>query len=196
MFAKKGYIVIEKSKADEEKLMAAVLDAGADDMQDDDDNWEVLSAPEAFPAVRDAVKAARHRAGERGGLDDAAELRQARRQSRAADAEADGSARRPGRRAARLVELRHLGERRSRPRSREGVRHRPRLRAHRLRLRRDRRVAPPHRRLRRHQLAGARGVSRQAAPHPQPADRSSSPSAGRTASRSRTCSMPSTCAAR
>lgn len=56
MFAKKGYIVIEKSKADEEKLLAAVLDAGADDLQDDGDNWEVLSAPEAFPAVREAVK--------------------------------------------------------------------------------------------------------------------------------------------
>src|SRR3954451_5098931 len=56
MFAKRGYIVIEKAKADEEKLMAAVLEAGADDMQDDDDNWEVLSAPESFVAVRDAVK--------------------------------------------------------------------------------------------------------------------------------------------
>jgi YebC/PmpR family DNA-binding regulatory protein len=56
MFAKKGYIVIEKSKADEEKLLAAVLDAGADDLQDDDDNWEVLSAPESFTAVNDAVR--------------------------------------------------------------------------------------------------------------------------------------------
>jgi YebC/PmpR family DNA-binding regulatory protein len=56
MFKKKGYIVVEKSKADEEKLLGAVLEAGADDMQDDDDNWEVLSAPEAFMAVRDAVK--------------------------------------------------------------------------------------------------------------------------------------------
>jgi YebC/PmpR family DNA-binding regulatory protein len=56
MFAKKGYIVIEKAKADEEKLMSAVLDAGADDLQDDDDNWEVLSSPEAFTAVNDAVK--------------------------------------------------------------------------------------------------------------------------------------------
>src|SRR6188474_2079683 len=56
MFHKKGYIVVEKSKADEEKLMSAVLEAGADDLQDDD-NWEVLSTPEAFPAVRDAVKA-------------------------------------------------------------------------------------------------------------------------------------------
>jgi YebC/PmpR family DNA-binding regulatory protein len=56
MFSKKGYIVVEKTKADEEKLMGAVLDAGADDLQDDGDNWEVLSAPDAFPAVRDAVK--------------------------------------------------------------------------------------------------------------------------------------------
>ena len=56
MFAKKGYIVIEKAKADEEKLMSAVLDAGADDLQDDGDNWEVLSAPELFAVVRDAVK--------------------------------------------------------------------------------------------------------------------------------------------
>ncbi len=57
MFSKRGLIVIEKAKADEEKLMAAVLEAGADDMQDDDDNWEVFSTPDAFVAVRDAVKA-------------------------------------------------------------------------------------------------------------------------------------------
>jgi YebC/PmpR family DNA-binding regulatory protein len=57
MFNKKGYIVVEKAKADEEKLLGAVLEAGADDMQDDDDNWEVLSAPGLFEAVREAVKA-------------------------------------------------------------------------------------------------------------------------------------------
>jgi YebC/PmpR family DNA-binding regulatory protein len=56
MFSKKGYIVIEKAKADEEKLLSAVLEAGADDLQDDGDNWEVLSAPEAFTAVNEAVK--------------------------------------------------------------------------------------------------------------------------------------------
>ena len=59
MFTKKGYIVVEKSKApvvDEEKLLAAVLDAGADDLQDDGDSWEVLSAPESFTAVHEAVK--------------------------------------------------------------------------------------------------------------------------------------------
>jgi YebC/PmpR family DNA-binding regulatory protein len=59
MFHKKGYIVVEKTKApgiDEEKLMSAIVDAGADDLNDDEDNWEVFSAPEAFPAVNEAVK--------------------------------------------------------------------------------------------------------------------------------------------
>jgi YebC/PmpR family DNA-binding regulatory protein len=56
MFSKRGYIVVEKSKADEEKLMNAVLDAGADDFQDDDDNWEVLTTPENFHAVHESVK--------------------------------------------------------------------------------------------------------------------------------------------
>ena len=58
MFSKKGYIVIEKSKADEEKLLSVALEAGADDMQDDGDTWEVLSDPASFEAVRDAVKGA------------------------------------------------------------------------------------------------------------------------------------------
>ena len=56
MFHKKGYIVVEKSKADEEKLMSVVLDAGADDLIDDEDNWEVFSTPDVFPAVNEAVK--------------------------------------------------------------------------------------------------------------------------------------------
>ena len=34
----------------------STLRAAADDLQDDDDNWEVLSTPDAFAAVRDAVK--------------------------------------------------------------------------------------------------------------------------------------------
>ena len=42
MFTKKGYIVIRRDKADEDTLMAAVLDAGADDLRDDGDSWEVL----------------------------------------------------------------------------------------------------------------------------------------------------------
>jgi YebC/PmpR family DNA-binding regulatory protein len=57
MFSKKGLIVVEKAKADEEKLLSIALEAGADDMADEGDNWEVLSEPAAFEAVRDAVKA-------------------------------------------------------------------------------------------------------------------------------------------
>jgi YebC/PmpR family DNA-binding regulatory protein len=57
MFSKKGYIVIDKNAADEEKLLTAVLDAGGDDLRDDGDSWEVLSDPSAFESVRDAVKA-------------------------------------------------------------------------------------------------------------------------------------------
>jgi YebC/PmpR family DNA-binding regulatory protein len=57
LFAKRGQIVIEKSKVDEETLMAAALDAGADDMTEDGGAWEILTAPDAFEAVRDAVKA-------------------------------------------------------------------------------------------------------------------------------------------
>jgi YebC/PmpR family DNA-binding regulatory protein len=57
MFSKKGLIVVEKAKADEEKLLSIALEAGADDMADEGDSWEVLSDPAAFEAVRDAVKA-------------------------------------------------------------------------------------------------------------------------------------------
>jgi YebC/PmpR family DNA-binding regulatory protein len=56
MFEKKGYIVIEKAKASEDTLLSAALDAGADDLRDDGDSWEVVSAPDAFPAVKEAVE--------------------------------------------------------------------------------------------------------------------------------------------
>jgi YebC/PmpR family DNA-binding regulatory protein len=57
MFSKKSVIVVEKSQAQEETLMEAALDAGADDMRDDGDAWEILSAPDAHPAVVERVKA-------------------------------------------------------------------------------------------------------------------------------------------
>jgi YebC/PmpR family DNA-binding regulatory protein len=57
MFSKRGQIVVEKSKAEEEALMNAVLEAGADDMTDDGEAWEIVSAPDVYPAVLDAVKA-------------------------------------------------------------------------------------------------------------------------------------------
>ncbi len=57
MFARKGQIVVEKTKADEDKLLNAALDAGADDMNDDGSAWEIVCSPESFEAVREAVKA-------------------------------------------------------------------------------------------------------------------------------------------
>ena len=57
MFTRKGQVFVEKDKADEEKLLNAALEAGADDMSDDGGVWEIISAPESFEAVRDAVKA-------------------------------------------------------------------------------------------------------------------------------------------
>jgi YebC/PmpR family DNA-binding regulatory protein len=56
MFQKKGYVVVEKSQANEDTLMSAALDAGADDLRDDGDNWEVVSPPDAFQQVVDAIK--------------------------------------------------------------------------------------------------------------------------------------------
>jgi YebC/PmpR family DNA-binding regulatory protein len=56
MFSRKGQVVIEKGKADEEQLLNVALDAGADDLNDDGSAWEIVSSPESFEGVRDAVK--------------------------------------------------------------------------------------------------------------------------------------------
>jgi YebC/PmpR family DNA-binding regulatory protein len=58
MFHKKGYIVVPKSAAEEEKLMNIVLENGGEDLSDDGDNWEILTDPGAFHQVLDAIKAA------------------------------------------------------------------------------------------------------------------------------------------
>src|SRR5262249_18015571 len=51
-------IVIEKSAVDEEKIMELALDAGAEDVVDDQDSWEVVTAPEDFHKVMEAIKGA------------------------------------------------------------------------------------------------------------------------------------------
>ncbi len=55
MFDKKGLITIEKSETDEDSLMEIALDAGAEDVKDEGDCFEVITAPEDFEAVRDAI---------------------------------------------------------------------------------------------------------------------------------------------
>jgi len=56
MFDKRSLMTIDKSKASEEALMNAVIDAGADDMKDDGSMWEVVSPVEKHQVVVDSVK--------------------------------------------------------------------------------------------------------------------------------------------
>ncbi|MBV9342220.1 MAG: YebC/PmpR family DNA-binding transcriptional regulator [Acidobacteria bacterium] len=56
MFHKKGDVVVAKSAAKEDDLMGVVLEAGAEDLRDDGENWEVISDPGSFEAVLTAVK--------------------------------------------------------------------------------------------------------------------------------------------
>lgn len=56
MFHKKGYIVVERSKADEDRLMFLVLDAGAEDMKSDNNNFEITTAPKDFEKVKEVLK--------------------------------------------------------------------------------------------------------------------------------------------
>ncbi|MBV9209245.1 MAG: YebC/PmpR family DNA-binding transcriptional regulator, partial [Acidobacteria bacterium] len=57
-FDKKGYIVVEKSAKSEDELFEIVTDAGAEDLRDDEDNFEIITSPENFDAVLTAVKGA------------------------------------------------------------------------------------------------------------------------------------------
>ena len=57
MFSKKGQVFVAKETVDEEKLLSAALEAGADDVNDDDGAWEIVCVPDSFEGVRDAVKA-------------------------------------------------------------------------------------------------------------------------------------------
>ena len=58
MFEKRGYIVVDKAAKPEDELLELALEAGADDLRDDQDNFEILTAPENFMTVLDAVKRA------------------------------------------------------------------------------------------------------------------------------------------
>src|SRR5262249_52070438 len=58
IFEKKGYLVVEKSGKSEEEGFYLGIEAGADDIRDDEDNWEIITAPDSFEAVQNAIKAA------------------------------------------------------------------------------------------------------------------------------------------
>ena len=59
MFERKGQIILDAEKSPkEDDLMTLVLEAGADDLRREGDNWEVLSAPEHHIAVLEAIQKA------------------------------------------------------------------------------------------------------------------------------------------
>jgi YebC/PmpR family DNA-binding regulatory protein len=58
MFRKRGVITVEKQAADEDKLIELALEAGAEDVAADGDSYQVVTPPDRFAAVRDAIDAA------------------------------------------------------------------------------------------------------------------------------------------
>ena len=59
MFERKSQIIVDAETISEDQLMSVVLDAGADDIRDQDGAWEILSAPEAHDAVLQALEKAK-----------------------------------------------------------------------------------------------------------------------------------------
>ena len=57
MFERKSQIFVPSDKTSEDQLMTITLDAGADDIKNDGDRWEILSPPEAHEAVIKALEA-------------------------------------------------------------------------------------------------------------------------------------------
>lgn len=59
MFDEKGQIIVAKEDCsmDADDLMMMALDAGADDFNEEEDSFEILTTPEAFSAVREALEA-------------------------------------------------------------------------------------------------------------------------------------------
>ena len=56
MFSKRGSVTIPKQSATEDQLLGIVLDAGAEDIRDADEQWEIISRPEAAETVAQALK--------------------------------------------------------------------------------------------------------------------------------------------
>ena len=59
-FDEKGQIIIDKEECDmdADDLMMLALDAGAEDFSEEEDSYEVITAPEDFSAVREALEKA------------------------------------------------------------------------------------------------------------------------------------------
>lgn len=58
MFDKKGYIVVDKAAKSEDELFEIAIEAGADDMQDEGEVFEIFTSPDSFDSVSEAIKTA------------------------------------------------------------------------------------------------------------------------------------------
>jgi YebC/PmpR family DNA-binding regulatory protein len=58
LFSKKGMIVVDKAAVNEDKLTELALEAGADDLSDEGETWEVITGPKEYDAVLEAIKTA------------------------------------------------------------------------------------------------------------------------------------------
>ena len=56
LFERKGVILAPKDSADEDELMEAALEAGAEDVEEQENDYRIVSAPEDFSTVRDALE--------------------------------------------------------------------------------------------------------------------------------------------
>jgi len=56
MFKRKGYIVIDRSKAAEDNLLDIALSSGAEDLEEDGSNWEIFTPPDSYEAVVESIK--------------------------------------------------------------------------------------------------------------------------------------------
>ncbi|MCK5404396.1 MAG: YebC/PmpR family DNA-binding transcriptional regulator, partial [Desulfobulbaceae bacterium] len=57
MFDQKGSFLVDKSVIDEEKLMDIALDAGAEDVIEEENEFQILTEPDGFSAVQEALAA-------------------------------------------------------------------------------------------------------------------------------------------
>lgn len=55
MFHNTGIFIVSKDKATEDQIMEVALDAGADDVRTEDEDYEIITTPEAFDAVEKAL---------------------------------------------------------------------------------------------------------------------------------------------
>lgn len=58
MFDKKGYINVKKEAVDEEALMETAIDAGAEDVREEENNFEIITDPQDFESVKAAIDTA------------------------------------------------------------------------------------------------------------------------------------------